>query len=744
MENYYLILTVFLLLLAVFDLVVGVSNDAVNFLNSSIGSKVASRHWILLVASLGVLVGSLFSSGMMEIARKGIFYPQNFYMSEIMVIFVAVMLTDIIVLDMFNSFGLPTSTTVSLVFELLGSAVAVSIYKIIGNSDSLANLGSYINSGKALAIISGILMSVVIAFVIGAIVQYIARLLFSFNYKKSMRYVGSIWGGIALTAITYFIVFKGLKSSSLISKETLHYLHENTMVVLTYSFIAWTAVFQLCISVFRWNILRFVVLAGTFALALAFAGNDLVNFIGVSMAGLKTFQIHLANPGISPDQLLMTDLAKPVSTNSLYLLVAGLIMVITLWFSRKARTVTKTEVGLARQDSGSEHFGSTQFARTLVRIARRFSHDINYITPRRLRKLIRRRFNAAKAPKYENLNEAPAFDLVRASVNLTMASILISIATSMKLPLSTTYVTFMVAMGTSLSDKAWGRESAVYRITGVMTVIAGWFFTAFIAFTISFIVATVLYYAHEIGFAVMLAITIALVVKSQIIHRKREKDTSIPEVDENDETIVQRCTSEVNKTLHEVITVFGLTIEGLTKENRKLLKQANNDVDELNLEAKKLKYNVYNVLKKLEADSIETGHYYIQVIDYLREIAHSLTFITVPSLQHIDNHHKGLSKAQANELKNLSELIAGLFDAIQKMIKENDFTDIPTAIKNQQAILDMLNAVRKKQVKRIKQGNSGTRISILYLGILNEIKNILLQTVNLLKAQRDFILNNVD
>ena len=745
METYYLIAVVILILLAMSDLVVGVANDAVNFLNSSIGSKVAPRHWILLVASAGVLVGSFFSSGMMEVARKGVFYPQNFYMSEIMVIFLAVMLTDVIVLDFFNTFGLPTSTTVSLVFELLGSAVAVSIFKIMGNDESLSNLGNYINSGKALAIISGILISVVVAFIVGTIVQYFARFLFTFNYKKSINYVGSIWGGIALTAITDFIVMKGVQGASIINESVLTYIKEHTVLILFYSFLIWAVIFQILISVFKLNILRFVVLMGTFALALSFAGNDLVNFIGVSMAGLKSFQIHLANPGVAPDQLLMTDLAGPVTTNFLYLFIAGLIMVVTLWTSRKAKTVTETEVGLARQDAGVERFGSTQFSRTLVRAMRSLSNNTSGIMPKSIRNFIDNRFDTSKAPKYKNPNDAPAFDLIRASVNLVVSSILISSATSLKLPLSTTYVTFMVAMGTSLSDKAWGRESAVYRITGVLTVISGWFFTAFVTFTMAFLMAAALYYGKTPALIILVAIAVGLLIKSHLLHKKKVEAARIEdETLATDDSIVKKCTKEVTKSLKDVLKTFTKTVEGLTNEDRKTLKQVNKDVEELNAEAKKLKYNVYTVLKKLEADSIETGHYYIQVIDYLREIAHSLTFVVSPSLQHIENQHKGLTKAQAAELKEISENISIFFDDIMKMIKENDYTGVPDAIKKQQDILEIVNDARKKQVKRIKQSETGTRNSVLYLGLLNEIKNIMLHTVNLMKAQRDFILNNID
>lgn len=748
MDNIYLIIVIVLLVLAIIDLMVGVSNDAVNFLNSAIGSKVAPRHVIMIIASLGILVGSVFSGGMMEVARKSIFHPEMFFLPEIMIIFLAVMITDILLLDFFNTFGLPTSTTVSLVFELLGAAVAISIVKISANNESFASMANYINSAKALAIISGILISVAVAFIVGITVQYIARLLYSFNYIKTNNWFGGVWGGISLTAITYFILMKGLEGSSIVSPSVLAYIESHTWSILLYGFIFWVLVFQIFISIFRFNTLKFIVLVGTFALALSFAGNDLVNFIGVFMAGLKSYQIHLANPGIAPESLAMSDLAKPVSVNFYYLLIAGLIMVITLWLSKKARTVTETEVNLSRQDAGAERFGSSQFARAIVRTFRQFGRNGGKYVPQIIKNYIESRFDARKAPKFKgNPKDAPSFDMVRASVNLTVASILISSATSLKLPLSTTYVTFMVAMGTSLADRAWGRESAVYRITGVLTVIAGWFFTAFIAFTASFLIALALHYGGNIAMFALILLAGFLIFKSYRMHKRKLKEqeaTLIAEELVKDENILKQCIKEVNKSLYDVLTTFNQTIIGLSTEDRKLLKKVDKDVEKLNIDSKKLKYNTYNVLKKLQEDSYETGHYYIQVIDYLREIAHSLTFITGPSFEHIDNNHRGLLKSQNDELIAISGKISDFFNLIIQMIRDNDYTDISEVLKMQQRILEMLNEARKKQIKRIKANEVGTRNSVLYLGIINEAKNIILQTVNLLKAQRDFVINNVE
>lgn len=739
MDNVLLIIVFVLLLLSILDLVVGVSNDAVNFLNSAIGAKAAPRYVIMTVASIGILLGSIFSGGMMEVARKGVFYPQQFYLMEIMVIFLAVMLTDVLLLDFFNTFGLPTSTTVSLVFELLGAAVAVSLMKIASSADgTLADLTQYINAGKALAIISGIFISIAVAFIVGGAAMYITRFIFTFNYKKTFKYVGSAWGGIALTAILYFIVMKGIIDSAVFTPELISYIQSNTWSILLISFATLTLLFQLFISLFNFNLLKYIVLAGTFALALSFAGNDLVNFIGVFMAALKSYQIFLTS-GIPANQLMMGELAQPVSTNALYLLIAGAIMTITLWLSKKARTVTETEVSLARQEAGVEKFGSTSISRGIVRGVINANNSVERILPNRVRTLISSRFNTEE--HHHTKKTDASFDMLRASVNLTISSILIASATSLKLPLSTTYVTFMVAMATSLSDRAWGRESAVYRVTGVLTVISGWFFTALIAFTASMLVAFFLHATGVVGILIMVVVAFFAILKSNKIHNRKSKDDEANSIalDMKEEAVIQRCVNEVNKALRNIVVVYNETIHGLSNEDRKLLKKVNSDVEEINRDTKKYKDNLYHTLTQLQSDSVETGHYYVQVIDYLREIAHSLSFITKPSFDHIDNNHKGLIKEQVVELKSINYEVSALFSEITRIVNEQSYADVPEVIKRQQQVLELLNSVRKKQIKRIKNGETSTRNSNLYLGLLNETKNLLLQTINLLKAERDFI-----
>ncbi|MFC2104923.1 anion permease [Bacteroidota bacterium] len=649
MENFYIILVVILFALAISDLIVGVSNDAVNFLNSAIGSKVAPRYIIMIIASAGIIVGTTFSSGMMEVARKGIFHPDQFYFSEIMVIFLAVMLTDVVLLDVFNTLGLPTSTTVSIVFELLGSAVAVALIKIKHLGQSLGDLNGYINSGKALAIISGILLSVVVAFTVGSVVMYITRLVFSFNYKNTFKYFGAIWGGIAITAITYFILIKGAKGSSFLTTETTDWIKGNSSLIILYSFIGWTILLQFLYWIVKLDILKMIVLVGTFALAMAFAGNDLVNFIGVPLAGLKSFQAFIADPGTDPDGFLMVALTGKARANTYLLLIAGVVMVVTLWLSKKARKVTETELNLSRQDAGSERFGSSLLSRTIVRTAMDISTVVGKITPKALQKGLGKRFDSSKYEKsLKNIKDAPSFDMVRASVNLTVASILISLATSMKLPLSTTYVTFMVAMGTSLADKAWGRESAVYRITGVVTVIGGWFMTALTAFTVAFLIALIISWGGAIAIAAFVLIALYTVISTHTSFRKKEaaklKVKRLADDDLHAENIMTKCSLEVISMLKSVVSIFSETVVGLTNEDRKSLKNVCKEVDNLNTNAKYLKNNVHNTLLKLLEEEGETGHYYVQVIDYLREMAHALTFISNPSYVHVDNNHKPLIK----------------------------------------------------------------------------------------------------
>jgi phosphate/sulfate permease len=575
MATFYLILIVVLFLLAISDLVVGVSNDAVNFLNSAVGAKAAHFKTIIFVAALGVLIGCTFSSGMMEVARKGIFHPEFFYFSEIIMIFLAVMVTDVILLDTFNTFGMPTSTTVSIVFELLGAAVAISTVKIFTDPNAL-HLYEYINSAKALAIISGILMSVVIAFSCGVLIQYLSRLLFSFDYKKRMRNFGAIWAGLGITAITYFMLIKGVKGASFMSSDMIDAVKENTMEILSASFVGWTIILYALNNLLKVDILKVLVLVGTFALAMAFAGNDLVNFIGVPLAGFNSYQLYIES-GSAANEFLMDGLAGKVPTPTLLLLVAGIIMVITLYTSKKARSVVKTSLDLGRQDEGYERFSSFLLSRTIVRNFASVANLINDRLPDGLKKSVTRQFDQTAFHKQQVAlgEEAPAFDMIRASVTLVVASILIAIGTSLKLPLSTTYVTFMVFMGTSLADGAWGRESAVYRVSGVLSVVGGWFFTALAAFLVAFAIAMVFHFGGMIAIAIMLVVSAFVMYRSHRYHGERmaeqiEYERKFREGALTQDTILELSAQHLHKYLTQYQAQIDLSFKGLRDEDYKI------------------------------------------------------------------------------------------------------------------------------------------------------------------------------
>ena len=749
MENFYLILVVILFALAISDLIVGVSNDAVNFLNSAIGSKAAPKWVIFLMASIGVLIGATFSNGMMEVARKGIFHPDMFVFSEIMVIFLAVMITDIIMLDMFNTFGMPTSTTVSIVFELLGSAVAVSVVKIKSMGGSIVELANYINSSKALAIITGILVSVFIAFTVGAIVQYITRLVFSFNYKKTMKYLGSSFGSLAITAIVYFILIKGMHGSSyadvtLSNGETIEtWVVHNTGLLLLYGFIFWVVIIQLLKWIFNLPILKVIVLIGTFALAMAFAGNDLVNFIGVPLAGYNSFKVWVSSGAPGADSFSMEMLAGKVGTPTYMLVIAGLVMITTLILSKKAHSVVSTTVDLSRQTEGDERFGSSLAARVIVRSTTKFNNTLLKYAPSNFSNKIKQRFEPVPLGPPNDPN-TPAFDQLRASVNLVVASVLIAIGTSLKLPLSTTYVTFMVAMGTSLSDRAWDRESAVYRVSGVFAVIGGWFLTALAAFTVSGIIALLISLGGKFIIFIFIAVAIFMIIRTHAMFKKRSEIKNAEEeelINENDaaEEALEKSTRQVVKAVVSVNHILSLGVESFLSEDRSGLKKAQQACIEFSKKAKKNKDKVYSTVSKLTEGSVETSHYYVQMMDYKREMAHSIHFTIDPLAKHIENNHKPFTKDQQKELTELLTQIDTFFNFALHTAKENQFENVDNLATEREKLFKMLNIIEKSQVKRIKNKEVNTRNSLLFFKIISETKNLLLHTVNLVKAYRDFV-----
>jgi len=746
MENFYLIIVIVLGVLAISDLVIGVSNDAVNFLNSAIGSKVAPFRIIMIIASLGVLIGATFSNGMMEVARNGIMNPGAFSFENILIIFLAVMITDVLLLDLFNTFGLPTSTTVSVVFELLGASVGLAVIRIRNSAEGLAALGQYINSERSLVIITGILLSVAISFIVGLVVQYIARIIFSFNFKKSIRYFGSLWGGMAITGITYFILIKGAKGSSFIDKEQLSWISENSALILGVCFSGWTLLLQLLYWLFRVNVLKVIVLFGTFALAMAFAGNDLVNFIGVPLAGYESYQVFHAQQMLAGNEFTMSALAESVKTPTGLLLLAGIVMVLALWFSRKARTVTRTELNLGNQDLINERFPSSPVSRAMVRIGVQFGSFMWKLIPNRIKDFLNDRFDDKSFTKQAKKDKGLSFDLVRASVNLAVSSSLIAFATSYKLPLSTTYVTFMVAMSTSLADRAWGRESAVYRISGVITVIGGWFFTAFVAFTGAFFMAIFLNKGGPVGLIILIAVAIFFIYRTHMLHKKREEVIKAADkdfwIDEHVPAVLAltKYNDRIAISLSAMADLYKSTIEGLIGEKRKKLAKADKEIRKLKKELITYKKNTHSLINRLQVSDLpDNGEYYFQMLDYLAEAAHSINYITEPSFKHVDNNHESLNTADANELKDYLHLAIRYFEKVRNRINSGNFSNPEKEDENLQDLYDALMRMRKNHLKRFRSDSVSSSVSLLYLDILTESKNLLYQIANLSKASRALI-----
>lgn len=743
----YIFFLIVLFILAISDLTVGVANDAINFLNSAIGSKVAKRAVILAIASGGILLGALLSNGMMEVARKGLFYPQYFLFTEIILIFLAVMFTDVLLLDFFNTYGLPTSTTVSLVFGLLGAAVGMAFLKVgdgativIDGVEKVAQIGDFINSSKALAIISSILLSVVFSFVFGIVIQWISRLIFTFNTEKTIKYYGAIWGGLAISAITYFILIKGLKDASFMTKENYKIIQENTIQIIGLSFILWTIVLQVITWIFKTNPLKIVVLVGTFALAMAFAGNDLVNFIGVPLAGFESFKTFSANGG---NDLLMGNLLGEIQTPVYFLIGAGIVMVITLWTSKKARTVADTELKLSRQDEGAERFGSSAFSRVLVRRVVNTGNFFSRVIPQPVITKIGRRFDSTKMEeKSKKEVDPPMFDMVRASVNMMVASILIAIGTSYKLPLSTTYVTFMVAMSTSLVDGAWGRDSAVYRITGVFSVIGGWFITGLAAFSVAFFLSLFMGWAQVFGVITILAFAILAFYRTHLIHKRREETFEA----KTEESVVIPTVSKmfetnnkgIEKNLNLMSDIFSKTVKGLIDEDRKELKKQLKNSVEMEQKLLNKKSKIHQTINSMPPDSVEASYFYILTLDYLKEQAHTINYMVEPVFNHVDNNHKPILPTQAAELTQIAVELAGYTKMMVDKIAINSETKLEEISAEQLRVIGVVREVRRNLIKSIKKNDVSTKNSMLLLNILSGARNILNYSVNLMKIQSDF------
>jgi phosphate/sulfate permease len=734
----YLVAVCILLLFAIFDLVVGVTNDAANFLNSSIGSRVAPYFVIMIIASLGILAGVTFSGGMMEVARKGIFHPQFFTMPELITIFMAVMLTDILLLDLFNTHGLPTSTTVSIVFELLGAAVAMSAIKVMQAEGNGLSFGEYINTGKAMLISFGILLSIIVAFFCGAFVQFVTRLVFTFDYQERLKRYGAIWGGIALSTITFFILVKGAKGASFMTPEAVNWIKSNSILILSFIFFVSSIILQILISFFQVNILKIIVLAGTFALAMAFAANDLVNFIGVPMAGLYAYTTAVASP--DPLNIPMTALSQKVQSQTFLLLIAGTIMVITLWVSKKARTVRETEISLGQQEEGIERFESIWLSRAIVSMVDSFIVIFKGFVPENIRTFVGRRIDPSKnrAQKSAIDGELPSFDLLRASVNLMVASAVVSFATSLKLPLSTTYITFMVAMGTSFSDQAWGMESAVYRVTGVLTVIGGWFMTAFIAFLTAFIFANILYHFQIPGVIGVIVFAGFVMWKNKKKHEGREKEKE--EITIYNLKKITNANMAISNTfehlayfLRDIRRSFDVGFEALFVQDIDTLRNERKNVKKIQSGANIIMANIFKVLRLMQKEDVKTSYKYAQTIRRLQKLSDGHRDTTVRSYMHISNKHKGLLDVQIEELRQIKICILDILLNVEVSFNKKKIVDYQNIIDQYQHMRELANQINQGQIERIRNDSSKTRLSILFYAIIGNCLMMAKQNIKLLE-----------
>lgn len=746
MENIYVLMIIALVALAAVDLVVGVSNDAVNFLNSAIGSKVVSMRTILIVASLGIAVGAVFSSGMMEVARKGIFNPGEFYFDEIMIIFMAVMITDVLLLDFFNTLGMPTSTTVSIVFELLGAAVAMALIKIaVSDSESISNLSQYINTEKATMIIAGIFLSVIVAFTIGAIVQYTSRLLMTFNFEQKPTIFGALFSGVALTSITYFIFMKGLKGTSYYD-DIAGLMAGNEAYIIGAAFVIWTSLSYVLNKYLKLNLYKIIISVGTFALALAFAGNDLVNFIGVPMAAWNSYDAWNGS-GIAAADFNMGVLAGKVPTPVLFLLIAGVIMVVTLWFSSKAQKVAATEVNLARQSEGHERFQPNNLSRAIVRGSLGAFNGVGYVLPKSIREKIGKRFQkpVVNLPK-NKVYELPAFDAIRASTNLMVAGILISIATSYKLPLSTTYVTFMVAMGTSLADRAWDRESAVYRVAGVLNVIGGWFFTALVAFLTAGIFTYLIHLGGITAISILLLLVLLILVRNFVLHKKEEKEKAEKRVIKRAELItakevIEDTSDHISEVVSRVNKLYTNVVNDLSLQDLNKLKKTEKHVKKLNAEVDELKDEAFYFIKSLDDSSVEASRFYLLVLGYLQDISQSISYISKASYKHVNNNHRPLKKGQIKDLKIIDQQLSSMLKEIAGIFQERRFGDISKIVDEKHGLYDHVSMSIEKQINRIRSEESSAKNTTLYFGNLLETKDLIAAIMNLLELYQEFHFN---
>lgn len=746
MSTIFLGILIFLFILAIIDLMVGVSNDAVNFLNSAIGAKAASFNKIMIVAAVGIFIGATMSNGMMDIARHGIFRPESFHFQELMCIFLAVMVTDVVLLDIFNNLGMPTSTTVSMVFELLGGAFVLALIKIAGDSTGQLGFAELLNTEKALSVIMAIFLSVAVALFFGILVQYISRLIFTFSYTNKLKYSIGLFGGIAITSIIYFMLIKGVKDSSFMTPENKQWVQDNTLMLVSVSFVFFTILMQ-ALHLLKINVFKVVVLFGTFALAMAFAGNDLVNFIGVPLAGFSSYTDYVQNGSGDPYNFLMTSLNEPAKTPFIFLLLAGAIMVVSLFTSKKAHNVIKTSVDLSRQEEGEEMFGSSAVARSLVRSTMNMSSTISKYIPDSTKQWVEKRFSK----EVMIIEPGAAFDLVRASVNLVLAGLLIALGTSLKLPLSTTYVTFMVAMGTSLADRAWGRDSAVFRITGVISVIGGWFITAGAAFTICAIVTLLMYIGGIPVMFIMIAIAIFLLVKSHISFNKKQtkekncKDeifTQLMTTKDKDERwqllkvhVKNTLVSEMNFTMENYKQI---TDDFITEDIKNLKKSLNRIVSEKEALKKTRRKEIIGLRKIDNFLALEKNTWFHLGSNSCEQMLYCLKRIAEPCKEHVDNNFKPLSKRAVNEFLPIREELINLMTQAIDVLEKCDFERSDEILLKGDNLKNKISDIRKSLINRIQEEDVNVQISLVYLNILQESQELVSIWRHLLRAGKMF------
>lgn len=748
METIYLCIVIFLLCLAVFDLFVGVSNDAVNFLQSAVGARVAAFRTVLIIASVGVVLGAVLSSGMMDVARHGIMMPDRYSFHEVMTIFLAVMVTDVIVLDVFNTLGMPTSTTVSLVFELLGGTAMLAMLKVMADPD--LDYGMLLNSSKALQVIIAIFVSVAISFVVGMVVMWISRVVFTFNYGKHSRYSIAIFGGIAFTALSYFIFLKGVGKSPYLSDGVRDYIDTNTNMLLVLTFIVSTIVMEV-LHLMKVNIFRFTVLMGTFALAMAFAGNDLVNFIGVPLVGLDSYQDYVANGhGVGIDGFMMSSLMESAKTPPFYLMAAGIIMIVAMATSKKAQNVIKTSVDLARQDEGDEMFGSSRAARAIVRFCQSMIEMVVAIFPVGLRKWINRRFNANDV---ELKDDKAAFDVVRAAVNLVIASMLITFGTNHRLPLSTTYVTFMVAMGTSLADRAWSRESAVFRITGVLSVIGGWFLTAGVAFLACALVCLCMWYG---GIAVQVAfivLVIFLLIRSNRQYKRKQETTQ--KDDDNfrlmmrtrdPELVWEMLRNHVRNTQSKVCRLaleqYNAVLDGFNTQNVKMLRGSDKTLRrELDVLKKYRRQELLGLKRSPMEIAIERNTWFHVGINSDQQYIYTLHRMMLPVKEHVDNNFTPVPAAYISEYEPVRRRVNDLMKMTCEAIETNRYEQYRGVLAEADVCKDDLSVIRKIHINRMQKSGTSKmmQVDMVYLNLLQETQQLLSVMRHQLRSAKKFM-----